>query len=169
VRHTDASHSPKHYYDQRFDTHTPQWLSDVVVQHLSGSSFAPQRVPRGPDHGVWVPLKAAFGAAAPLPLVQVSLPAPSGDALTDARAALALGEALRGLREQGIAVLGSGQPVHNLRDAFGGGGDGASGALRARRLRLTPVSQARTAGRSCAPTLMRSSPRATPAGTPQRH
>ena len=129
MRHTDASHSPKHYYDQRFDTHTPQWLSDVVVQHLSGSSFAPQRVPRGPDHGVWVPLKAAFGAAAPLPLVQVSLPAPSGDALTDARAALALGEALRGLREQGIAVLGSGQPVHNLRDAFGGGGDGASGVL----------------------------------------
>lgn len=46
-----------------------------------------------------------------IPLCQVSLPRSE-----DPVDSLKLGLALRGLREQGIAVLGGGQAVHNLRD-----------------------------------------------------
>lgn len=67
---------------------------------------------RGLDHGVWVPFKVAFDGATDIPIVQVSLP---GDASPHSTAVL--GRALRNVREQGYIVVGTGQVVHNLRDA----------------------------------------------------
>lgn len=104
-------------------------------------------VKRGIDHGVWCPLKVAFETPyieeqtseqrksrqatidapsvlpASLSLTQVSLP--MSDSSIDS---LKLGSALRGLREQGFAIVGGGMSVHNLRDlmrsfALAGGRD----------------------------------------------
>jgi 4,5-DOPA dioxygenase extradiol len=66
------------------------------------------------DHGAWVPLMHLFPEA-DLPVVQVALPAEAGPAEV-----YSMGVALRGLREQGVLVIGSGSMTHNLREFFGG-------------------------------------------------
>ncbi|MDU7589819.1 MAG: class III extradiol ring-cleavage dioxygenase [Acidovorax sp.] len=67
------------------------------------------------DHGAWVVLMHLFPQA-DLPVVQVALPAGAGPAEVHA-----MGAALRGLRAQGVLVVGSGSMTHNLREFFGGG------------------------------------------------
>ncbi|MDD0985920.1 DODA-type extradiol aromatic ring-opening family dioxygenase [Pseudomonas shahriarae] len=60
------------------------------------------------DHGTWVPLSLMYPAA-DIPVVQVSLPSHMGPALQTR-----IGQALRGLREQGVLLIGSGSITHNL-------------------------------------------------------
>ena len=57
-----------------------------------------------------VPLLAALGESTSIPLVQVSLP---GD--DSPLSSIKLGRALGGMRDQGYAIIGTGQVVHNLR------------------------------------------------------
>lgn len=66
------------------------------------------------DHGVWVPLRA-MAPEIPgkrIPVVRVSLPAPSGN--FEPRIVLKLGKALAPLRGEGVLLVGSGGAVHNL-------------------------------------------------------
>lgn len=112
----DFYNFPKHYYEAKFNTRNPNELSSAVAQHLKNQGYYVQSTKRGIDHGVWVPLLAAFGERMNIPLVQVSLPVPSGVPKDDGTASLRLGRALKGLREEGYAIIGGGQPVHNLRD-----------------------------------------------------
>jgi aromatic ring-opening dioxygenase catalytic subunit (LigB family) len=67
---------------------------------------------RGFDHGTFVPLKLSFPEA-DMPTVQLSL-----DASLDPRRHLAIGRALRPLRDEGVLLVGSGMSFHDLR-AFG--------------------------------------------------
>lgn len=63
----------------------------------------------GIDHGVWTPLVHMLPGA-PLPVVELSV-----NGLQDATYAYELGRLLAPLRDEGFAILGSGNVVHNLR------------------------------------------------------
>lgn len=79
---------------------------------------------RGLDHGAWIPLRLAWPAA-DVPVVQVALPEAEPDRL------LALGAALRPLRDEGILLVASGGVVHNLgRVVFGAGAEPEPWAVR---------------------------------------
>ncbi len=80
---------------------------------------------RGLDHGVFVPLSLMYPAA-DVPVVEMSVHA-SLDPATHRR----LGEALAPLREEGVALIGSGSSFHNM--AVLTGRDRSPAALEANR------------------------------------
>jgi 4,5-DOPA dioxygenase extradiol len=90
-------------------------LAQEVLDLLQAAGVAAQGDAQRPfDHGAWVPLMHLFPEA-DLPVVQVALPVGAGPAEV-----YALGSALRGLRSQGVLVMGSGSMTHNLAEFFGG-------------------------------------------------
>lgn len=111
---------PDELYKLQFHSHNPSWLNQLVANHLDNQGFSTRTTRRGIDHGVWVPLLPGFGENAEglPPLVQISLPFSYEDQgkppVEDGLRALRLGRALQALRDQGIAIIGGGQPVHNL-------------------------------------------------------
>ncbi|MGY4493153.1 DODA-type extradiol aromatic ring-opening family dioxygenase [Pseudomonas sp. TE3610] len=86
-------------------------LAAEIAQRLTDAGLPAHLDPQRPfDHGAWVPLSLMYPAA-DIPVVQVSLPSRLGPQLQHL-----VGEALAGLRAQGILLIGSGSITHNLRE-----------------------------------------------------
>ncbi len=86
-----------------------------VLGLLQQAGIAALADPERPlDHGAWVPLMHLFPGAQ-VPVVQVALPVDAGP-----QQVLELGRALRGLRDSGVLLIGSGSMTHNLNEFFGG-------------------------------------------------
>ncbi|MBV7597685.1 class III extradiol ring-cleavage dioxygenase [Aeromonas sp. sia0103] len=100
---------PAPLYQIRWPAKSPAWLQEAVSDQLLLAGLPASPVRRELDHGVWSPL-SLMDPQSELPLVQLSIPA----GFTPAQL-WQLGEALQGLRAQGIAILASGAITHNLR------------------------------------------------------
>ncbi|MDR6214972.1 class III extradiol ring-cleavage dioxygenase [Paracidovorax wautersii] len=106
---------PPAMYELQYPAAGSPALAQQVLQRLADAGIAAQGDERRPfDHGAWVPLMHLFPQA-DLPVVQVALPVGAGPAEV-----YALGAALRGLRQEGVLVLGTGSMTHNLSEFFGG-------------------------------------------------
>lgn len=90
-------------------------VAQEAARLLSAAGFSTSlEANRGLDHGAWVPLFHMLPQAH-VPVFQVSMPV----SLTTAQA-VALGQALAPLREQGVVIVGSGSMTHNLHEFFSG-------------------------------------------------
>ncbi|WP_436536280.1 DODA-type extradiol aromatic ring-opening family dioxygenase [Actinoplanes sp. HUAS TT8] len=95
------------YYTLPYATPDATDLAHRVAGTLGSTTPVHQFVDRGLDHGAFIPLMAMYPAA-DVPVVQLSMPSLEPQAL------LALGRRLRGLRDEGILVIGSGFMTHSF-------------------------------------------------------
>ncbi len=86
------------------------WLVDLVGKAMDQMTLTIDRN-WGLDHGTWSVLHPMYPLA-DVPVVQMSL-----NRSMDADYHYMLGEKLRVLRQEGVLILGSGNMVHNLREA----------------------------------------------------
>lgn len=111
---------PRALYALQYPAAGSPALAQEVLGALQQAGIAAQGDAARPfDHGAWVPLMHLFPQA-DVPVVQVALPAGAGPAEV-----YAMGAALRGLRRQGVLVVGSGSMTHNLSEFFGGAREAA--------------------------------------------
>ena len=100
---------PRELYELRYAAPGAPELAARVRDLLASADIDAVLEPtRGFDHGAWIPMLLMYPAA-DLPLVQVSI-----DSARNAAWHLALGRALRPLRDENILVIGSGGATHNL-------------------------------------------------------
>lgn len=102
---------PPELYQMQYPAPGSPQLAQDILQRLKDAGLPARADERRPfDHGSWVPLSLMYPQA-DIPVVQVSLPSHHGAALQ-----LQVGQALAGLREQNVLLLGSGSITHNLRE-----------------------------------------------------
>jgi 4,5-DOPA dioxygenase extradiol len=101
---------PDALYRIRYGAPGDPALARRVADRLDAAGIAAALDPdRGLDHGAWVPLRFLYPDAT-VPVLEVSQPqAGSPERM------LALGAALASLRDEGVAIVGTGGVVHNLR------------------------------------------------------
>ena len=102
---------PKALFDQQYPAPGhPQAAREIA--DLLGQGDTPVAVSLstewGLDHGCWSVLKPMF-AHANIPVLQLSM-----DGTRPAKDHFAVGQQLRGLRQQGVLIVASGNTVHNL-------------------------------------------------------
>jgi len=101
---------PPHTYQLRYPAPGDPSLASEIAALLKDAGFAAELdAARGLDHGVFVPLKVVYPDAS-IPVVELSL-----DGSLDPALHLALGKALRPLREKGVLLFCAGMSFHNLR------------------------------------------------------
>lgn len=94
-------------------------LAERLVDRLTGTNIAARLDhQRGFDHGLYIPLLLMYPEA-DIPCVQLSLLSS-----LDSENHVRIGEALSGLAQEGIMVLGSGFSFHNLRVLLSGDSSG---------------------------------------------
>lgn len=95
------------YYTLTYRTPDAGELAVRVAGALAGPTPIHQFTNRGLDHGAFIPLMAMYPAA-DVPVIQVSMPSLKPEDL------LKLGQRLRGLRDEGVLVIGSGFMTHSF-------------------------------------------------------
>ncbi len=103
---------PEPLYEIQYLAKGDPALAKRVVA-LLGADVATESEEWGLDHGAWSVLHHIWPKA-DVPVIQLSL-----DGRADAARHLAIGRSLAPLRDEGVLILGSGNVVHNLGDAFG--------------------------------------------------
>lgn len=109
----DFSGFPEALYKLRYPAPGAPEMAQAAARALQQAEIPVQLDDtHGLDHGAWVPLSFLFPQA-DIPVAQLSLQ-PDKDPAWH----VALGRALRPLREQGVLIIGSGAISHNLRAVF---------------------------------------------------
>ncbi|WP_448144288.1 DODA-type extradiol aromatic ring-opening family dioxygenase [Pseudomonas silesiensis] len=102
---------PQALFEVQYPAPGDPLMAAEVAERLEHAGLHARIDPKRPfDHGVWVPLSLMYPQA-DIPIVQVSLPTHGGPALQTR-----VGQALAGLRELGVLLIGSGSITHNLRE-----------------------------------------------------
>lgn len=118
----DYSGFPAHTYQLQWPAPGSPALAARVRELLAGDNIASLADPhRGLDHGVFVPLMLGFPEA-DIPTVQLSLHAD-----LDPARHIAIGKALKPLRDEGVLIIGSGFSYHG---GLGRPGQDIAGASR---------------------------------------
>ncbi len=102
---------PKELYEVQYPAKGSPDLVKRVRQAI-GAERAAESDQWGLDHGTWSVLRYIYPDAR-VPVVQLSI-----DQRLTVSEHLALAKDLAALREEGVLIFGSGNMVHNLRDAF---------------------------------------------------
>lgn len=111
---------PRELYSIEYPARGSPDLAHQVVKLLRDSGVTCDLDPRrGLDHGAWVPLRLMYPNA-DVPVIQLSI---HHD--VDPAYHMALGEAIKDVRETGVLVLGSGGAVHPLGNPQASLGPGA--------------------------------------------
>ena len=102
---------PPEMYRMRYPAPGAPALGERILGILADAGIKASGDPaRGIDHGVWSPLALMYPAA-DIPVVAISV-----QPGLSFQHHLAVGRALRPLRNEGILIMGSGSATHNLRE-----------------------------------------------------
>lgn len=107
----DFSGFPRALYEKTYPAPGSSELAQLVQETVQKAEIGLDHT-WGLDHGTWSVLCQMFPVA-DIPVVQLSL-----DRSKEPAYHYELGKELRGLRDKGILILGSGNIVHNLRAAI---------------------------------------------------
>jgi len=108
--HDFGGFDPRLYEMQYPATGCPEVAAQVVNALQAAGLPVAQDAQRGLDHGAWIPLRQMFPDA-DVPVVPLSVQSHLGP-----EHAYRMGQALAGLAQHDIWVVGSGNITHNLRD-----------------------------------------------------
>jgi 4,5-DOPA dioxygenase extradiol len=102
---------PAPLYDLRYPATGCPEAAQEVVQALQAQGFEVETdAQRGLDHGAWIPLRHMFPYA-DVPVIPLSVQSHAGP-----QHAYRIGQALAGLAQHNMWILGSGNVTHNLGD-----------------------------------------------------
>lgn len=100
---------PQALFDQQYPAPGAPAVAQAISRTISAPPVGLDKDEWGYDHGTWSVLKPMFPKA-DIPVIQLSM-----DYSRPPSEHYALGQQLKGLRERGVLIVGSGNIVHNLR------------------------------------------------------